>query len=478
MSARIEDLPDSTDVLVVGAGHAGLAMSGLLRDAGREHLVVEARDTLSGGWRDRWDEFTLVTPNWTASFPGWDYDGDDPHGFMGRDEIAARVGRYADVVRAPVALSAGVERLTPREGGGFRVVTSRGELTARQVVVATGSYHTPRIPPFAKDISGRVTQLHSHDYRNQAALPDGGVLVVGSGQTGLQLAEELFEAGRRVFVSAGSAGRVPRRYRGRDIFEWLIDLLRRGPALGVTLPVAEQLPDGRRKFSAMPALTGRAGGHDTNLRRYAADGMSLAGRLTGVDGERLSFAGDLTVSLERADSFFDERFRGPIDTYIELAGVDAPPADDVALTYEPVELTELNLRDAGISTVIWATGYGLDYDWIEAPLLDTLGYPRNERGVACVPGLHFLGLLWQHSQASASLVGPSLDGPFLVERMGRRGSGAPYACAAASRAGPVATAAARSRAGVSSASTAPTASTTTAIGSADTTPSVNAAGLS
>src|SRR5262245_13504364 len=210
MSAE-EMLPEDVDVLVVGAGHAGLAMSRFLTDAGREHVVLDARDSLGGGWQDRWDQFTLVTPNWTASFPGWDYDGADPRGFMGRDEIAARVARYADVVGAPVALSAAVERLTPREGGGFRAVTSRGKLTARQVVVATGSYHTPRIPPLAKHISGRVAQLHSHDYRNEAALPDGAVLIVGSGQTGLQLAEELFEAGRRVFVSAGSAGRVPRR---------------------------------------------------------------------------------------------------------------------------------------------------------------------------------------------------------------------------------------------------------------------------
>ena len=275
---------------------------------------------------------------------------------MGRDEIADRVARYAQVVRAPVALATEVRRLTPLDGGGFRVRTSRGDVSARQVVVATGSYQTPRIPPMARRISARVAQLHSHDYRNQAACRRA-VLVVGSGQTGLQLAEELFEAGRRVYVSVGSAGRVPRRYRGRDIFSWLLDVIRHGGAYGVALPTAEQLPDGRRRFSAMPALTGRAGGHDTNLRRYAADGMTLAGRLAAADGERLTFAGDLEPALERADRFFDERFRGVIDTFIERAGIEAPPADDVAVTYRPAELTELNLADAGVSTVIWATGY-------------------------------------------------------------------------------------------------------------------------
>jgi putative flavoprotein involved in K+ transport len=410
----------AVDVLVVGAGHAGLAMSSFLTDAGRDHLVVERRETLGGGWQDRWDEFTLVTPNWTSSFPGWAYDGRDPDGFMSRDQIAARVARYAEVVHAPIALATDVRRLTPAAGGGFHATTNRGRLSARQVVVASGSYHTPRVPQVATRITDRVKQLHSHDYRNEAELPVGAVLIVGSGQTGLQLAEELFEAGRRVYISVGSAGRVPRRYRGRDLFDWLVDVIRHGAAYGVTLPTADQLPDGRRRFSAMPAVTGRGGGHDTNLRRYAANGMSLGGRLAGAEGELLTFAGDLNVNLELADNFFDERFRGVIDTFIERAAVDAPTADDATVTYQPEELTELHLRRAGVSTVIWATGYGLDYGWIDAPILDELGYPTNVRGVSAVPGLFFLGLLWQHSQASASLVGPELDGPYLVEMMGRQ----------------------------------------------------------
>lgn len=410
-------LPSSVDVLVVGAGHAGLAMSGLLGEAGREHLVVDGRHRLGGGWQDRWDEFRLVTPNWTASFPGWAYDGTDPDGFMRRDEITARVARYADVVGAPVALATEVRRLTPLGDGGFRATTSRGGLTARQVVVATGSYHTPRIPPPADHIAHRVVQLHSHDYRNATELPAGAVLIVGSGQTGLQLAEELFAAGRSVFVAVGSAGRMPRRYRGRDIFAWLVELMRHGATYGATLPTADQLPDPGRRFSPMPALSGHGGGHDTNLRRYAADGITLAGRLIGADGEVLTFADDLGPNLERADAFFDERFRGTIDTYIERAGIDAPPDDRVAVAYQPRGLTELNLRRAGVSTIIWATGYALDYRWIDAPILDESGYPRNARGVSAVPGLYFLGLLWQHSQASASLVGPALEGPQLLDRM-------------------------------------------------------------
>ena len=411
------DLPSAVDVLVVGAGHAGLTMSGLLGEAGREHVVVDARDRLGGGWQDRWDDFRLVTPNWTTSFPGWTYDGPDPDGFMTRDEIAERVARYADVIGAPVALGTAVERLSPLGDRGFRATTTRGQVTARQVVVATGSYHTPRIPPFASRISRRVAQMHAHDYRNEATLPAGAVLVVGSGQTGLQLAEELFAAGRSVYISVGSAGRVPRRYRGRDLFGWLVELIRHGAAHGVTLPTAEQLPDPRLRFSPMPALSGHGGGHDTNLRRYAADGMTLAGRLTGAGGETLTFADDLARNLARADGFFDERFRGPIDTYIERAGIPAPSDDRIEVAYQPTGLRELDLRRAGVSTVIWATGYALDYGWIDAPVLDELGYPRQVRGVSAVPGLSFLGLLWQRSQASASLIGPALDGPHLLREM-------------------------------------------------------------
>jgi putative flavoprotein involved in K+ transport len=410
-------MSQNVDVLVIGAGHAGLAMSAFLTDAGREHLVVERRDQLGGAWQDRWDEFRLVTPNWTASFPGWAYDGPDPDGFMTRDEIAARVANYAEVVGAPVALGTEVQRLAPLPAGGFRAVTTRDELFAREVVVATGSYHAPRIPTVATRISDRITQLHSHDYRNEAGLPDGAVLVVGSGQTGLQLAEELAAAGRQVYIAVGSAGRVPRRYRGRDIFAWLANVLRHGADYGVAFPTAAQMPDPRRRFSAMPAVSGHGGGHDTNLRQYAADGMRLAGRLVDAEGERVTFAADLADNLEAADRFFDQRFRTIIDTYIQRRGIAAPPDDRVQVAYEPTGLTNLNLLREGISTIIWATGYALDYRWIEAPVVDDHGYPRNARGVTAVPGLSFLGLLWQHSQASASLIGPELDGPYLAQRM-------------------------------------------------------------
>jgi putative flavoprotein involved in K+ transport len=405
-----------TDVLIVGAGHAGLAMSALLSETGCEHLVLEQRDRLGGGWLDRWDDFRLVTPNWAASFPGWAYGGPDPDGFMRRDEIAARVARYADVVGAPVELATAVQRLAVTDRG-FRATTNRGEIAAREVVVATGSYHAPRIPEPAQHLSPRVVQLHSHEYRNERSLPAGAVLIVGSGQTGLQLAEELFAAGRQVFVAVGSAGRVPRRYRGRDIYGWLAEILRDGAAHGVSFPTAAQLPDPRRRFDAMPALSGHGGGHDTNLRRYALDGMRLAGRLIQADGEHVAFADDLARNLRAADGSFDDRFRPVIDAYIAAAELDAPPDDRTTIAHEPTAVRELHLGREAVSTVIWATGYELDYSWIDAPIFDGRGYPANARGTTAVPGLSFIGLLWQHSQASASLVGPEFDAPYLAERM-------------------------------------------------------------
>ncbi len=411
-------LPTTIETVIVGAGHAGLTMSWFLREAGRDHVLLERRTTLGGGWQDRWDRFGLVTPNWTASFPGQPYDGSDPDGFMPRDEIVARVAGYADRIGAPVALETEVRRLTTRDTGGFRIETSAGHIETNEVIVATGGFHAPRVPAIAADLPARVTQLHSHDYRNESSLPPGAVLVVGSGQSGVQIAEELAAEGRRVFLSVGTAGRVPRRYRGRDIFHWLAALARRAADDGLGLPTVDQLPDRRLRSAGNPHLSGHHGGHDTNLRQFAASGMTLLGRIERIDGEWLRLAPDQSVHLARADRFFDERFRGLIDTYIERAGIDAPPDDRQPFVFEPTELAEIDLAEAGVWTVIWTTGYRLDYDWIDLPILDEQGFPRHRRGVTEVPGLYFLGLLWQHTQASATLFGPSLDAVHLAGRMG------------------------------------------------------------
>jgi putative flavoprotein involved in K+ transport len=410
-------LPQSTDTVVIGAGQAGIAMSRYLTLGGREHVVLERRTTLGGGWQDRWDEFCLVSPNWLASFPGDPYNGTDPNGFMPRDEIVARVAGYAKNVGAPVSLETAVERVTTTDAG-FAVRTNQGDLKARNVVVATGGFHGARIPAAAARLSPRVLSIHSQDYRNAASLPPGGVLVVGSAQSGVQIAEELFDAGRDVYLSTGSAGRMPRRYRGSDVFRWLVDLFVHGPRIGIAMPTADRLPDARIRLGGNPHLSGHGGGHDTNLRKMGRDGMTLLGHLDAIDGETVRFAADLSANLARADALFDQRFRDPMDRLIDHLGIDAPPDDRVSYEFEPLELLELDLRDRGIGTVLWTTGFTRDYSWIEPSVVDDMGFPRQTRGVADVPGLYFLGALWQHTMVSATLGGPAIDGRDLAIAMG------------------------------------------------------------
>jgi putative flavoprotein involved in K+ transport len=251
-------VPAKTETVIVGAGHAGLVMSHHLGQAGREHIVLDRRSTLGGSWQDRWDDFRLVTPNWTVPLPGQPYDGPDPDGFMPRDEVVGRVAKYASTIAAPVHLGVDVTRLTPAGSGGFRLETGAGQIDVDSVVVATGSYHVPRIPVVGSGLPSAVTQLHSHDYRNEGQLPPGGVLVVGSGQSGVQIAEELRDAGRPAYLSVGSAPRVPRRYRGRDIFRWLGDIAIHGPAVGIGLPTVETLPDPRLLFAPNPTCPATA----------------------------------------------------------------------------------------------------------------------------------------------------------------------------------------------------------------------------
>lgn len=416
-----DGLPASIETVVVGAGQAGLIMSWHLRGAGREHVILDRRAALGGGWQDRWDAFQLVSPSWTTSFPGFAYEGPDPDGYLTRDEIAGRITGYAAAIDAPVRLGTTVERLTAEDSDGhrFRLDTDQGTIRARDVVVATGAFHTPKIPAAASAFAPRLHQVHAHDYRNPGSLPPGGVLLVGSGQTGVQLAEELQEAGRDVTLSVGHCGRAPRRYRGRDFFWWLRQLVQRGPELGTPLPTVDMLPDPRARFACNPHLSGHGGGHDTNLRRFAANGIRLVGRFEAADGERVRFAEDLSANLRFADEFFDQRFLKLFETFAERAGLDAPPDDREPFDFEPPEVTELDLAAADISTVLWTTGYAPDYGWLDLPVMGEFGLPRQVRGVSDVPGLTFLGLLWQHNQASANLAGVASDAAYLAAQWER-----------------------------------------------------------
>jgi putative flavoprotein involved in K+ transport len=413
------DLPSRTDAVIIGAGHNGLAMSRLMTLAGRDHVVIERRETLGGGWQDRWDAFRLVSPNWTSGLPGQPHDGADPDAFMPRDDIAAIVRRYAETVRAPVVTGTEARRLAPRsDGRGFLLETSNGPVDTRDVVVAVGAFHVPRIPEVASGLPAGVTQLHSHAYRRESDLPPGAVLVVGSGQSGVQIAEELQDAGREVYLSVGTAARMPRRYRGRDIFRWLEALVTRGPQLGFTLPTVDQLPSPQARFAGNAALSGHKGGHATDLRAMAESGMTLLGRIDGVEGGRLRLAPGLSATLDRVAASFGERFQPVVERYIAASGEVAPPDDNEWSTFEPTELEGVDLGRAGISTVLWTSGFRPDYGWIDAPITDEMGLPRTRRGVSEVPGLYFVGALWQTNQASATLFGPQVDGRHVAQAMG------------------------------------------------------------
>lgn len=408
-----------TDTLVIGAGQAGLATSYWLSRAGVEHLVVERRDRLGGSWPDRWDSFHLVAPNFAILLPGKAYDGSEPDGFLARDEIARYVADYAGEIEAPVRLGTTVRRLTTT-GERLRAETDTGVIDARNVVLATGGYQRPKIP--RHELAGHVHRLHSQDYRRPSALPDGGVLVVGTGQSGAQIAEELHLAGRTVHVAVSACPAAPRRYRGRDTVWWLLQTYLHGAGVGVPFPTVADLPSPAARFACDPHLSGTDGGHDIDLRRLARTGMRLHGRLESLSGTTARFTDDLDQRLAGVESAFDQEFRPLFDAYIAAAGIDAPTDDrDPRPAFVPETETELDLDAAGIGTVLWATGYRLDFGWVDLPVLDEWGYPRHVRGITEHPGLYAVGLPWLHSEPSSVLAGVGADAEHVVAHLaGRR----------------------------------------------------------
>jgi putative flavoprotein involved in K+ transport len=401
------------DVVVIGAGHAGLSTSYGLTQRGCEHVVLE-RDSVGSSWRRRWESFTLVTPNWSLALPGHHYDGDDPDAFLPRDEVVEYLRRYVERYRLPVREAVRVGAVMSDAGGGYLVTTENGDLSARAVVVSVGFFQRPRVPAGAAALPNDVVQRHSSEYTRPDDLPEGAVLVVGSGQSGCQIAEELHAAGRRVYLSTSSAGRAPRRYRGRDVMRWVAELgMFDQPVTALATPAA--------KFAANPHVSGSRGGHTINLHRLARDGVTLLGRFTGVRDGRLRFAPDLHENLAAADGFA-ATLRQLVDDHVLERGIDAPPPDpdddhDGEEGYGPAPEALDPERD-GVSAVVWATGFSYDYGWIDVPgLLDADGYPRHSAGVSDHPGLYFVGLKFQTRQASDLFVRVGLDAEHVAEHV-------------------------------------------------------------
>ena len=387
------------ETIIIGGGQGGLAVSYFLGAAGREHIVLEKAAQPGNAWRnDRWDSFTLVTPNWSFRLPGAEYTGDQPGGYMPRVEIVRRFEAYVQDHRLPVEFGVTVESVEAN-GAGYRVRTSQGELHARNVVVATGLFQRPKIPAYAAQIPASILQVHSGKYRNPAALPPGAVLVAGAGQSGCQIAEELYQSGREVYLSTGKAGRTPRHYRGKDIYEW-VDLT------GFINRTSTQLPSPQMRFASNPQITGKDGGHTLNLHQFARDGVHLLGRLVNSQDGSLILAPDLMQNLAASDAL-EKRLVEMIDQYILKMGLDLPEEalPDLKDGYNSPIIERLALAEAGISTVIWAIGYDFDFDLVRLPVFDEAGFPITQGGVTRFPGLYFAGLPWLPGQKTGLLLG-------------------------------------------------------------------------
>ena len=410
-------------VIVIGGGQAGLSISWHLSRQHVDHIVLE-RAGIAHEWREgRWDNFTLVTPNWQCRLPGYSYAGDEPDGFMRRDKVHEFVCAYADTFDAPVREDQEVITLQHGTDGGFALTVrlhpegKQVEMTADKVVIATGGYHFPVIPTIAARLPERITQIHSSQYRNANDLPAGGVLVVGTGQSGAQIAEDLHLEGRRVTLAVGSAPRVARFYRGRDCIAWLQDMGH------YDRPVEDHPAGLASRDKTNHYVTGRDGGRDIDLRAFALQGMELYGRMLDIHGEHVTFAPTLQASLDAADRVA-EGIKDAIDRYIAEHRIDAPTEDRYTPVWAPeTERTAVDLAASGITSVVWSIGYRADYRWVQLGVFDGLGHPRHVRGVTGVEGLYFLGLPWLHTWGSGRFAGVARDAEYLAGQITGTASG-------------------------------------------------------
>jgi putative flavoprotein involved in K+ transport len=398
------------DTVIIGGGQAGLAMSRFLENYGREHVILE-RARVAERWRsERWDTLRFQFPNWTIELPGEQYDGAEPEGFATAGEIAGLLERYAATNRAPVIEHCEVTAVVRDSGtDGFVLTTTNGVVRASNVVVATGPFQRPAIPAHSAELPQHILQLDPTRYRNSQDLPPGAVLVVGSGASGAQIADDLLRAGRTVYLSVSSHRRMPRRFRGKDIFWWL-------EKLGRFELTVDDLPAGRRPPGLL--VTGVDGGYDLTMYGLAADGARLTGHVVGVKGDIVTFAHDVADTLRKADQAHDDFLEAARKAASGLEDELLPEDRQPAMAPKLIEgVRSIDLRAESVGTVIWATGYEYAYDWLHVPVLDDRGAPIQRRGIAPERGLYFIGLHWMHTLRSGLLMGVEADAQYLALHM-------------------------------------------------------------
>ena len=405
-------LVGTTDVIVIGAGHAGLAASYCLSEQSIDHVVLE-RGEIANSWRkERWDSLKLLTPNWQSRLPGFSYAGDDPDGFMSMPEVVDFIEDYAKHARAPVRTMTTVTAVR-RHRDGYRVVTNKGQWQARAVIMASGACNKASVPAIAKEIPGSVSQLTPHQYRGPQSVKPGGVLVVGASATGLQLADELQRAGHEVTIAAGEHVRIPRSYRGHDIQFWM-------DRTGIMNERYDEMDDlVRARGLPSPQLVGSHEPGMLDLNYLANGGARIVGRLMGVNNGVAQFSGSLRNVCALADLKMN-RLLAAIDQWVLGNSILCEAAERFDATQvDKSPALMLKLDDGSIRTIIWATGFRPDYSWLEVPVLDSKGRLRHDGGVVASPGLYALGLPMMRRRKSSFIHGIEDDVRDIVGHLSR-----------------------------------------------------------
>ena len=416
MIMQTSTLKSHYDVVIVGGGQAGLSISYYLKQANIDHVILEKEDCLTHSWRKkRWDNFTLVTPNWQCLLPNHAYHGNDPDGFMKRDEIIDYLDEFIEKLNPPIILNICVEKITKITEQHFHIKTNLGETTTKQIVVASGGYHTPIYPKLTSELPQDVYTIHSEQYFNPEQLPEGNVLVVGSGQSGAQIAEDLHLAGKKVYLSIGDAPRCARFYRGKDVVKWLFEM----GYYETTVKDHRYSEDVRN--STNHYVTGRDGGRDIDLRKFALEGMELLGRFADYEDGVLKFQANLSLNLDNADATYN-RINASIDAYIEKNAIST---DEPASVYTPVwqpevERTQLNLVHENIRSIVYCIGFRPDYSWIDLDIFEASGYPKHDRGITIDADITFIGLPWLYTWGSGRFLGIDQDAKYVVEHIVKR----------------------------------------------------------